>query len=712
MPDAGEEDAPPAHLRRGGLVRSGWRFLVGEPLRFAEAVREQITPVEGLSALSLDALTSVAYGPEAILVVLASAGAGALHVALPVTVAIVVLLALLVFSYRQVIVAYPGGGGAYAVSRANFGRGASQLAAASLIVDYTLTVAVSIAAGVGALTSAYPGFTQYTVPICLGILALVTVLNLRGLGEGARAFLLPTMLFIVGLLGVIAVGLIHPLAPHLRQSGQSLLPARATEAVGILLVLKAFAAGCSALTGVEAIANGVPLFKEPRVKRAKRTEMLLGVLLGVMLLGLGVLAQRFHVGPRTGQTVLSQIMAYSVGRSWAYYVVSLAITAVLALAANTSFGGLPVLASLLARDNYLPHVFALRGDRLVFTSGIWTLSIMSGALLIAVEGNTNELIPLFAIGVFIGFTLAQSGLVVHWWRVRTPGWRGRAALNGLGAVVTGLSTVVFLVAKFVEGAWLVVVAVPLFILLFHRIHAYYHRVGEQVGLGRIPSRPERRRTLAIVPVANISRLTEQALSEAMSISDEVMAVTVELNEPVAEDDLTHHRHDPEEDHQTHLVRRAVERAAAGARAAGARAGGHAGGAGSGRSRAHSTRPLTVGGGARTEELRRQWEEWAPGVTLEVLTTEYASIVAPIVELIDKLREERDEQIVVLIPVLAPARIRYRVLHNQLDIALATALRSRTDVVVARVPLRVGDSEDVEVGVPVPPDDQLHLPDDR
>ena len=342
-------DVPDRSEQRKPSGRSAWNVLIGRPLRTAEASKEQITPVEGLSALSLDALTSVAYGPEAIIVVLALAGAGALHLVLPITAAIVVLLAILVFSYRQVIEAYPGGGGAYAVSRANLGSRAALVAGGALIVDYTLTVAVSIAAGVGALTSAFPGLSSATVPLCLGILAVITLLNLRGLGETARAFLLPTMLFIVGLLIIIVIGLVHPLALNAPQPGHSLVPTHGLQAVSVLLVLKAFSSGCSALTGVEAIANGVPLFKQPRAKRAKRTEMLLGVILGVMLLGLAVLARRWHIGPRSNQTVLSQIMAIAVGRHWAYYIVSLTITVVLALAANTSFGGLPILASLLAR---------------------------------------------------------------------------------------------------------------------------------------------------------------------------------------------------------------------------------------------------------------------------------------------------------------------------------------------------------------------------
>ncbi len=578
--------------------------------------------MEGLSALSLDALTSVAYGPEAILVVLALAGAGALHIVLPITVAIVILLAILVFSYRQVIDAYPGGGGAYAVSRANLGARASLVAGAALIVDYTLTVAVSIAAGVGALTSAYPGLASATVPLCLAILALITLLNLRGLGETARAFLLPTMLFIVGLLAIIAIGLIHPLALNAPQPGHSLVPTHGLETLGVLLVLKAFSAGCSALTGVEAIANGVPLFKEPRVVRAKRTEMLLGVILGVMLLGLAVLARRWHIGPRSNQTVLSQIMAEAVGRHWAYYIVSLTITVVLALAANTSFGGLPILASLLARDNYLPHLFSLRGDRQVFGNGIWVLAGLSAVLLVAVGGNTNELIPLFAIGVFTGFTLSQSGLVVHWWRTRSPGWVRRASINGTGAVVTGLATIIFLVSKFTEGAWVVVLAVPGFVVLFVRIHAYYQRAGVELGVGTAPERPEGKRTLVIVPVINVSRLTRHAICEALSLGQEVVAVSVVIDQG---DD-----------------------------------------------------------GQDQESLQRAWERWDPGVPLKILHTEYASVVRPIVAFIDDARRRSDQQIVVLIPVVVPTHFRYRILHNQIDRVLSRALRDRTDLVVARV----------------------------
>jgi amino acid transporter len=604
------------------VLWSAWHVLIGPPLRARDVTREQITPVEGLSALSLDALTSVAYGPEAIIAVLALAGAAALHLVLPVMLVIVALLTILVFSYRQVIDAYPGGGGAYAVSRDNFGPGASLVAAAALVVDYTLTVAVSVAAGTGALTSAFPGLAPATVPICLATLAVITVLNLRGLGDAARAFLLPTMVFIIGLLAIIAIGLIHPLAVHATLPGHSLLPARALEPVSVLLLLKAFSAGCSALTGVEAIANGVPLFKAPRVPRAKRTELLLGGILGTMLLGLAVLASRWHIGPRSGQTVLSQIMAMAVGRHWAYYLMSLTITVVLALAANTSFGGLPVLASLLARNNYLPHLYALRDDRQVFASGILTLGILSGALLVAVAGHTLALIPLYAIGVFTGFSLSQSGLVVHWRRTRPRHWRYRAGLNALGAAATAVATVVFLVTKFTEGAWVVVLAVPVFIAMFTRIHRYYDRAGQALGIGAIPDQPEGSTTAVVVPVAGVSRLAQRGISDALSISRHVVAVTV-----VHDNDAT-----------------------------------------------------------SASEFQRQWARWNPGVPLRVLHTEYASVAGPIVAYVDRLRQRRGRRVFVLIPVAVPEKLRYRFLHNHLDLVLTRALRGRPDVVVARVPV--------------------------
>ncbi len=615
------------------------RVLFGRPLASTEAAKEQITPVEGLSAMSLDALTSVAYGPEAILLVLVTAGIGALHLIVPITVAIVVLLALLVTSYRQVIDAYPQGGGAYAVARDTFGPLLRQLAGAALIVDYTLTVAVSIAAGVGALTSAFPALAPGTLGLCLGILALITALNLRGPGESARAFLAPTLLFIGGLLAIIVVGLVHPLGSP---STAAPVGGRTVEAVGVLLVLKAFSAGCSALTGVEAIANGVPLFKPPRPARAKLTELLLGLILGVMLLGLAVLANRFHTRPRTNETVLSQIMVQSVGRNWAYYVVSITLAIVLGLAANTSFNGLPILSSLLARDHYLPHFFGVRDHRLVFGNGVLALAIGSAALLGAVDGNTNTLIPLFAIGVFTGFTVCQTGLVVHWRRVRGPGWARRAVVNGTGATVTALATVIFILTKFTEGAWVVLIIIPALILLFRRIGAYYAAVHQRLDIGGVPPRPRGRPTTVVVPVTSVSRLTAQALSEALSLGDEVIAVTVAL------------------------------------------------------------RATDEDGDDGALPIEADWARWDPGVELRVVRSDYSSVVQPLVDFVDDVRREADDQVVVLIPMLIPEHLHQRVLHNQIDLALSAALRRRPDLVVARVPMVLDDLDRPDAEDPADP----------
>ena len=609
------------------MVAAAYRWVIGRPLRSAELTTEQITPVQGLSALSLDALTSVAYGPEAILVVLAFAGSAALGLVMPITIGIVALLVILVVSYRQLIDAYPEGGGAYAVSRANLGAKVSLLAAAALTVDYTLTVAVSIAAGVGALTSAFPALTGATLPICLAIVFVIMVLNLRGLADSARAFLLPTLVFIIGLLAIMATGLLHPLGSTTTHLDRSLVYSHPTEAIGAVLVLKAFAAGLTSLTGVEAIANGVPLFRPPRMQRAKQTELLLGVILAAMLLGLAVLASRYHVGPRGDATVLSQIMTLAVGRSWAYYLVSLTVTIALALAANTSFGGLPILASLLARDDYLPHLFALRDDRQVFSYGIVTLAVLAALLLIAVNGNTNRLVPLFAVGVFTAFTLSQSGLVVHWWRKRPPGWERRASINAVGATATAVATLVLLITKFTEGAWVVAIAIPSFMVLYTRIHRYYNRVSQELALDQVPPPPKRKHTKVVVPVINLSLLTQHAISEALSLSDEVYAVHIMLDE--------------------------VE------------------------PRVESEDPIV--------EL---WKKWNPGVPLRVLHTEYASIADPIVAFIDELRRQSPCQVVLLIPVALPDRLRYSLLHNHLDFVLDRALRDRDDVIVARVPFRI------------------------
>lgn len=467
-------------------------------------------------------MASVAYGPEAIVLVLAVAGGTGLGFTLPVTLAIALLLAVLTLSYRQVIAAFPDGGGAYGVSRAHLGRRASLVAAASLIVDYVLNVAVSVAAGVAALTSAFPALLPYRLWLCLGVLALITGINLRGIAESARAFIVPTAVFVGSILTVVVVGLFRSAPAATVASGHI----QSLQTVGLLLLLKAFANGCAALTGVEAIANAVPSFRKPRVRRAQRAEVALGGLLAVMLLGIAALIGKFSIRPVDGVTVLSQVTAASLGNGFGYYLVQFSTVVLLALAANTSFGGLPVLAQLLAKHNNLPHVFALRAERQVYRYGVGFLAVASALLLVLANGDMNTLVPLFAIGVFVGFTLSQVGMVRHWFRSRPHRWRGKAALNGFGALLTGIAAIVVTATKFGEGGWLIVVALPVLVLLMEWVHRAYRRIGDRLELGRTPPPPRPNRSLVVVPVHAVSRLTRDALAAALSLGDHVEAVHV------------------------------------------------------------------------------------------------------------------------------------------------------------------------------------------
>ncbi|HVR05682.1 MAG TPA: APC family permease [Solirubrobacteraceae bacterium] len=478
----------------------------------------------GLAALSLDALSSVGYGPEAMVLVLVAAGSSALSATLPLTLVIAAMLVLLVFSYTQVIAAHPEGGGAYAVAKRNLGRWPSLLAAAAVIVDYVLTVAVSLAAGAASLGSVFPALAHHLLLVALIGLVLLSAVNMFGIAESARLLMLPTAVFVLSIVAVIVLGLLraHPEA----QIGTNLGPLRPSEALGVLLILKAFASGCSAVTGVEAISNGVPAFRRPRVGTAQRTEITLGVLLGVMLVGLALLIHLHHVVPRGGVTILAQLSAGAFGTGWPFYITNIAVAAVLGLAANTSFGGLPVLMSLLARDHRLPHLFYLRAERPVYRVGIVTLALTAGLLLVAVDAETSRLIPLFTIGVFVGFTISQVGLVRHWLSTRAHRWRLRAALNGTGAAMTAVAVVVFLTTKFLEGAWVVVLTIPLLILLFARIESYYAEVARELRLGRTPPPPRRRESLVLIPTTTASLLSERALSAALSLGDTVVAIAV------------------------------------------------------------------------------------------------------------------------------------------------------------------------------------------
>ncbi|MBE3011521.1 APC family permease [Microbispora sp. NEAU-D428] len=485
--------------------------------------KHRLSVIGGLAALSLDAMASVAYGPEAIVIVLALAGGAGLGFTIPVTLTIAGLLAVLTFSYRQVIAAFPEGGGAYGVAKTYLGRRAALVAGASLIVDYVLNVAVSVAAGVAALTSAFPELLPFTVWLCLGVLALITAINLRGIAHSARAFIAPTVVYVGAILLVIVAGLLRGEPATVTEHAAQ---AHTLQTVGVLLLLRAFANGCASLTGVEAIANAVPSFRKPGVRRAQRAEVVLGGLLAIMLLGIAALIEKFSIAPAEGVTVLAQVTRASLGDGPLFYLVQISTMILLALAANTSFGGLPVLAQLLAKDNNLPHLFALRADRQVHRYGIAFLAITSAVLLILARGDMNLLVPLFAIGVFVGFTLSQFGMVLHWVAERPRGWKGKAALNGLGAVLTFAAAIVVTVSKFTEGGWLIVVALPLLVLAMQWVNRSYGRIGRRLELGRTPAPPRPRRSLVVVPVHVVSRLTRDALSAAVSLGDRVVAVNV------------------------------------------------------------------------------------------------------------------------------------------------------------------------------------------
>jgi amino acid transporter len=589
-------------------------LLFGRPLRSSEEAGEKLGPVGGLSVFGLDALSSAAYGPEAALTLMIPLAAAGIAYIVPITASIIILLVIVYFSYRQTIAAYPTGGGSYTVARQNLGEFAGLLAAAALMIDYVLTAAVGISAGVGALVSAAPSLQPHTLLICLVILLLITMVNLRGVRETGAVFIIPTYLFIGTLLVTLALGLVKTLA-----AGGHPLPVAApphlalpTAAVGAWLLLKAFSSGCTAMTGVEAVSNGVQAFREPVVKSAQRALTAIIAILIVLLGGIAYLVRAYHIGAtdpgKAGyQSVLSMLVAAVAGQGVFYFVTMGSILLVLALSANTAFADFPRLCRAVAEDGYLPHGFASRGRRLVYSQGIWVLAVLCGSLLTLFGGVTDRLIPLFAVGAFLAFTLSQAGMVAHWKRRGGVGSRHSILVNGLGAVATATTVIVVTVAKFVEGAWVTVLLIPAIMMAMSAIRKHYRLVEAEVAHSAPMDLNDMRAPLVVVPILFWNRVAQKALRFALTLSSEVQAVHINC----------------EKDEEN--VRHAWSHYVAG--------------------------PAKQAGRA------------AP--RLVVLPSPYRFVITPIVDYILKLeRSNPDRQIAVLIPELVERHWYHYFLHNQ------------------------------------------------
>lgn len=615
------------------------RLLVGRALRTEQAAHERLTKRTALAVFSSDALSSTAYATEEILLVLAVAAAatasGSFSYVVPISIAIAVLLAIVATSYRQTIHAYPSGGGAYIVAKDNLGTTPGLVAAASLLVDYVLTVSVSIAAGVAAITSAVQGtryawLNDHKVFLCLIFIAFIAIANLRGVRESGALFATPTYAFIVSFLFMILFGLFHyfvyggaasvPTEEELKTAeGYHLQP------LTLFLLLGAFSNGCAALTGIEAISNGVQAFKKPEARNAATTLVLMAALLTTMFLGTSVMAYLYHVHPKLSETVISQFarIMFTGSLGWFYYVVQAATAAILVLAANTAFADFPRLSSLLARDRFLPRQFANRGDRLVFSNGIVILAVFSGLLVTVFAGDTSRLIPLYAVGVFLSFTLSQSGMIVHWLRERgklNSDWKKSIVINAVGAVATFIVLCVFIATKFIHGAWIVVLVIPILVVLFKAIRKHYVVVAKQLSTeGLEQLEPIKHRV--IVPISGIHRGVLCALQYAQSIArDRVQAVYVDFGEEA------------------------------------------------------------------TASLKDKWERWGAGVQLVVLPSPYRELTRPLLKHINRIRRQNsNDMITVVLPEFIPAKWWQHALHNQSSLLLKGSLLFKKGVIVTSVP---------------------------
>jgi amino acid transporter len=615
------------------------QWLIGQPLPSSAHNEERYGNAEALAILSSDALSSVAYATQEIVLMLGMAGAAALRYTLPLTGLIVGLMVIVGTSYRQTIRAYPHGGGSYRVSEENLGAIPGLVAGASLSIDYVLTVAVSVAAGIAALTSYFPGLEADRVPLCLVAVVLVMVANLRGVSSSARLLSVPTYLFmgmvmllLVG--GAVKVGLGQMLTTPLVEQERILREAHdhahghGLMALGPMLLLRAFSSGCAALTGIEAISDSVSAFKPVEWRNARRVLAVMVTMLAVMFSGISALAQQSGVVyVENGPTLLYQLGGRIFGDGPLLALLQLATLLILLLAANTAYADFPRLAAFLARDGYLPRQLASLGDRLVFSNGIYALSGFAALLLIVFQGSVSRLIPLYAVGVFLSFTLSQTGMVVHWWKQRDRSWLGKALVNGLGAVITAVVTVVLLVSKFTQGAWLVVLTIPILVAIFLRIHTHYKHVSRRLRLAKevllkLPPPPSSGGTPTVVLVGQLHRGTFEAIRFARTIASELVAVHVDL------------------------------------------------------------------GTASTADFRENWLRQVPEVKLEVLDSPYRSLVDPVVEFVRRFemqhRKDRDRFCVIVLPVFVTRHRWENLLHNQSTILLRNALRAQGTRVVTTV----------------------------
>ena len=503
------------------------RWLVGDPLKSTQAAHERLSKTLALAIFSSNAISSVAYATEEILLVLVLAGTAAIAWSIPISFAILFLVVVLTISYRQIIYEYPGGGGAYIVARNNLGELPALIAAAALMIDYVLTVAVSVAAGVAALTSAVPSLFAHREALGLVASVFIIVMNLRGVRESGKFFAIPTY-FAIGALGVmVAIGSIQALFGQ----GVSVSPDHQTavEELTLFLILRSFAAGCSAVTGMEVISNGVKAFRRPESKNAATTMIHMSLILAALFMGISFLAYHYGILPKTDETVISQLARLTFGTGALYYALQIGTMLLLVLAANSAFAGFPHLASILARDGYMPHQMATFGDRLVFSNGIVILGFFACFLLILFHGDTHALIPLYAVGVFISFTFSQTGMVRRWLTKRGPHWRKKLMVNGVGAVTTGVATIIIAGTKFTHGAWIVFLLILVLVWIFRSIHSHYKAVSEQIALTRDHRPPIPRRNIVIIPISGVDQAVVRAVDYARSRAGEIRAVLVDVD---------------------------------------------------------------------------------------------------------------------------------------------------------------------------------------